>query len=231
MPLRVNIGDRWAIIGATGSGKTVLSREILKFYANATKGLVPIYILDTKVQGDFKQFEHPSLGRVVRGNKIPDPVTNTKGKPFTIWQPESDDEEMYDKFFEQIYLKGRNMKSGNPGIIYIDEISSVSSPSGRSFPRYWDILLKQGRGMDIGLINVTQSPSYIPPNLLRQATHVVRMHLNGEYDPKKMSSAMGKAANEEPVDDYGFYYRNQSKPIRKSPVMYYSGFQEFFGLE
>lgn len=229
--IELGVGDRLAILGATGSGKTVLLREILKWYANATRGTVPIYILDTKVQGDFDMFLRRGIGHLIKGNQVPSPVRDTKGAPFNVWQPEEDNLEMYDEFFKGIYQLARSGKPRQfPGIVVTDELSSITMPSGKG-TRHYEILQKQGRGMNVGMIGLTQSPSLIPNSFLRQATHMIRMHLNGEYDPKKMASYMGKSANEEPVDDYGFFYRNCSKPIAKSPVQYFPDFKDFFGME
>lgn len=218
------IGDRWVIIGATGSGKTWLSRDILKFYANATGGKVPITILDTKIQGDFKEFEKKSIATVIEGNDPEAVVSAMRKKPFTIWRPEVDNFDDYDRYFQGVYQSAR--KKHTPSITYIDELSSITNQSGKA-PRYYDILLKQGRGMHNGVISVTQSPAYIPQNLLRQATHVIRMHLNDEYDMTKLAKVVGRDALEEPMDDYGFYYRNCTKPLRKSPAVYFADRKEF----
>lgn len=226
-PLEVKVGDRWVIIGATGSGKTWLSREILKFYYRATAGRVPIYILDTKMQGDFKDFQARSVGQTHKGNTLPPILKKTGGKPFVVWQPEEDDFQLYDDFFKAIYQAGKLNRG--PAIVYLDELSSITNGAGKA-PRYYDILQKQGRGMNIGLVSVTQSPAFIPANLIRQATHMIRMHLNDDYDVKKIVKAMGPEALDDPFDDFGFFYRNCTKPKKKSPAVYYEDMKEFFGL-
>lgn len=232
MTIDILVGDRWSIIGATGSGKTVLSRELLKFYAKQTYRenygfLVPIYILDTKCQGDFKFFEQKTMGKVVRGNIVPTPHM-PRHQPFLVWQPEEDNFEMYNEFFKGIYQSAK--LNHTPSIIYIDELSSIQNSLGKA-PRYYDILLKQGRGMHNGVISVTQSPSFIPSNLLRQTTHAIRMHLNDDYDTKKLTKIMGVESLEPPEHDYGFWYRNCTKPIKKAKAKYFSDFKEFMGYE
>ncbi|MCF8567004.1 hypothetical protein LLE49_19985 [Alicyclobacillus tolerans] len=229
--LDINISDRWSIIGGTGSGKTWFSRELLNQFVQGTEGTIPIYIIDSKISGDFDAFIRNGLARVVRGNKVPDPFVPqpaTRFKkaipPILIWQPEEDILEMYDEFFKRIY------QTRHPAIIYIDELGSITNPRATVFPRYYDILLKQGRGLGIGIISSTQSSSYVPFNLLRQTTHVVRMHLNSPNDVKKLVDVMGTAVYEEPRDEHGFFYRNVSKPVRKQPSIYYSDLKEFFDL-
>lgn len=230
--LDVSIGDRWSIVGGTGSGKTWFARELISQYITATDGTIPIYILDTKISGDFNGLIRKGLARVVRGNNPPAPFTPrpaTKLKkaipPVLIWQPEYDDLDVYNQFFQGIY------QVRQPGIIYIDELGSITNPRATVFPRYYDILLKQGRGLNIGMISSTQSSSYIPFNLLRQTTHVVRMHLNNPNDAKKLADVMGRKAEQEPTDQHGLWYRNVSKPVRSNPPIYYNSMQDFFNLD
>lgn len=219
--IKINIGDRWAILGATGSGKTTLTKHLLSTLAYATQGKIPIYILDSKISGDFQEFTRKGIGVLHTGNKLP-PIHDVKYGAFQVWQPEEDDKELYDEYFKQIY------KNREPCIIYIDELGSLTNAKGTVFPRYYDILLKQGRGLHIGLISTTQSPSYVPANLLRQTTHLVRMRLNSEYDVKKLVGTMGKEAEEEPKDQFGFYYRDCTKPKSSNPTLYYKDLTEFF---
>jgi DNA helicase HerA-like ATPase len=220
------VGDRWAIIGATGSGKTWLSRDILKFYANSTAGRVPITIFDTKMQGDFKEFEKRNIANIVEGNDPRKVVSVMWKKPFTIWKPEFDNVEDYNEYFRLVYQSAKHKHT--PSITYIDELSSITSQGGKA-PDYYDVLLKQGRGMHNGIISVTQSPAYIPQNLLRQATHMIRMRLNDDYDIKKIARTMGNDALDEPEHDYGFWYRDCTKPKRKQPAIYFPDRLEFLG--
>lgn len=219
--IKINVGDRWGIIGATGSGKTTLCKNLLAVLANATNGQIPIYILDSKISGDFNEFTKKGIGVLHTGNTLP-PLHDTSKGAFQVWQPEEDDLELYNEYFKQIY------KARQPCIIYIDELGSITNAKASVFPRYYDILLKQGRGLHIGLISTTQSPSFTPANLLRQATHLIRMRLNSEYDVKKLVSSMGKEAENEPKDQFGFYYRDCTKPKSTSPTLYYKDLTEFF---
>lgn len=227
--LNINIGDRWAVIGGTGSGKTWFDRVLLKTIvgqAAASGRLVPVYILDTKLQGDFSEFTRPDIGQVARGNDLPKLLSPKERRPFLVWQPEEDDLDLYDAFFKKIYQARRSC------IVLIDELSSITNTNASRFPRYYDILLKQGRGMDIGLISNTQSPAYVPANLVRQATHLLRFRLNDEYDSKKLAKQLGRQYGDEwnPPDEFGFLYRNLSRPKLTNPTVYYKNMQEFFGL-
>lgn len=223
------LGDHWAIVGATGTGKTHFLKHLINTLAQATKGCMPIYILDTKTpiarpqKSDFLYLMRKGIGIRHTGNKIP-PIIRPRGENFvSIWTPEEDILEDYDEFFKRIY------QEGNPALVVIDELSSVTTEQGRG-TRYYNILLKQGRGLEISMLNLTQSPSYIPQSLLRQAMHVVRFRLNDEYDAKKLKSAMGKVVEEEPPDEHGLWHRNVQIPVKKQPAAYYKDMQEFFGI-
>lgn len=230
MPIKIKPGDHFAIVGATGTGKTRLNNEIIKAFAAATRGFMPIYILDSKCpvarpdKSDFNHFfrKKDGIGKRHVGNKVP-PVIRPNGRDFIqVWTPEEDDLAMYDDWFKQIY------KEGQPALVVVDELSSVTSESGRG-TRYFNILLKQGRGLEISMDNLTQSPAFIPQSLIRQAMHVIRFRLNDEYDAKKLKSAMGRVVEEEPPHEHGFWYRNVQVPVKKMPAVYYKDAQEFFG--
>jgi DNA helicase HerA-like ATPase len=228
--IQIQVGDRWAIIGGTGSGKTTFDKYLLKFYYAAglrARRLFPIYILDTKISGDFAEFHHKSVGHYHFGNEVPKLINPMKdGRPFLVWQPEEDDIDMYDAFLKQVY------QARQPAIVLIDELGSLTNANATKFPRYYDILLKQGRGLHIGMISNTQSPAYIPPNLIRQTTHLLRFRLNDQYDAKKLAKQLGREYGEEwePEHEHGFVYRNCTKPRKSSPPIYYKDLQEFFGL-
>lgn len=228
MPLKIGVGDRWAVIGGTGSGKTVFDRALINTYvaqAEFSRRLFPVYILDTKISGDFDPYARKGFGKLHQGNTLPKLFQpSPRHGAFLVWQPEEDDIDLYDAFFKQIY------QARIPAIVLIDELGSITNGNATRFPRYYDILLKQGRGLGIGLISNTQSPAYVPNNLIRQATHLVRFRLNDDYDAKKLSSQLGSEYGKgwEPPDEHGFVYRNLTKPRKTNPTLYYKDMQEFF---
>ncbi|WP_157076387.1 hypothetical protein [Alicyclobacillus kakegawensis] len=234
-PIEISLEDRWVVIGATGAGKTTFVRRLLTAYWRAAArkpGRLPIYILDTKGfaasrigRDDFRMFYRPGIGRLHRDAIPPKIIAPKHGPEFIVWQPDPEQvtEDHYDAFFMSLY------RSGVPSLTYVDELSSLTDSSGKKFPRYYDILLKQGRGIYQALITTTQSPSYIPPSVIRQTTHMVRFRLNDTYDLQKIARVMGKAVEEEPPDEFGFWYRDARKPKAKNPPVYYTDLSEFFG--
>jgi len=228
--VNIGLGEHIAGVGATGSGKTVMINELVSRFIIATEGYLPVYILDTKCpisrpeMSDFKHLFRGDIGQRHTGNKVPKPIS-PKGKNFVqVWTPEEDLLDNYDEFFKGIY------QAGAPAVVLVDELSSVSTNRG-DITRYHNILLKQGRGLSISSLNLTQSPSFIGQSIMRQAFHVFRFRLNNPYDSKKLEGIFGKKVNEEPTDSHGFWYRNVSIPTHKSPAAYYENMQEFFGIE
>lgn len=227
-PIKMKLGDHWAVVGATGTGKTHWNDMLIRTIATATRGFVPIYIIDSKApikrpeKSDFSfYFRNKKIGRRYVGNKLP-PILRPDGTNFVaVWTPEEDDLDMYDDFYKQIYQEGR------PALVVTDELSSVTTENGRG-TRYFNILLKQGRGLEISMASLTQSPSYVPQSYLRQAMHVVRFRLNDEFDAKKLTKAMGRAIEAEPEHEHGFWYRQVQVPIAKAPAVYYKDAKEFF---
>ena len=220
-----DLGNHAGVIGATGSGKTWWSRVLLENIAKGTGSLVPIFIIDSKMQGDFSKYERSPYGKRISGMKPP-AIFEPRGKnPFRVWQPGEDDIDNYEAFFRSVYYARR------PAVVYVDELSSITNGSATKYPQHYEKLLKQGRGMGISVISVTQSPAFVPPSTLRQSTHWIRFNLNDEYDMKKMAKVMGPAALEPPLHDYGFWYRDTRRPVRKNPPIYFERMQKFFGLE
>jgi energy-coupling factor transporter ATP-binding protein EcfA2 len=223
MPIRFKFGQHWAIIGGTGSGKTTLAKMLLGTVAKQSNGQVPIYILDSKISGDFTAFHQRGVGVLHTGNILPPIHDPQKFGAFQVWQPLDDDIDLYDAYFKQIY------STRSPAIIFIDELSSITSRAG-SPPRYYEILLKQGRGNNQSVITLTQSSTWVPPSLLRQVMHTVLMRVNSINDVKKMVPLLGQDAFDEIKHDHGFLYRDVSKPRHKNPTEYYENLQEFFGI-
>jgi energy-coupling factor transporter ATP-binding protein EcfA2 len=220
--INVEFGQHWAIIGGTGSGKTTLCKAVLGQLAQTSRGQIPIYILDSKISGDFIPFYRKGYGVLHEGNTIPPIHEPLKYGAFQVWQPLEDDKELYNEYFKQIYTQRQ------PCVIYIDELSSITGIQGTP-PRYYEICLKQLRQFGGTVISTTQSSTYVPPSLLRQCTHLVKMNVNGKTDNKKLSELLG--TTEQPLHDHGFFYRNVMKPIRSNPVLYYKNMQEFFKIK
>jgi hypothetical protein len=213
--IQVALSDRWVGLGTTGTGKTTWARELLQRLQSAYPA-VRTYILDSKLAGDFDRF----TGEFVGGQIPPRPLA----KPGTtqIWQPPVDDVEQYGVWLENI------LKARQPAIVLIDELSSLGGRTGLSYPTGYFKLLKQGRGLDISAITLTQEAAYIPRQTLGQTTHLVRFRLQNEEDRRKADKVLGRSRSEygkEPVGKFGFFYRRLDRP---ADVLEYRNWQEFF---
>ena len=92
-------------------------------------------------------------------------------------------------------------------IVCIDEYTQAV-PSQRNAGAALKNIFTRGGGRNVGLIGLTQEPTFVPRQLLSQATHTVMLNLTYGYDieylqkidkiyqpPKKLG------------DDYGFFWR------------------------
>jgi hypothetical protein len=211
----VSLEDRWTLIGATGTGKTTFANELLDRLKRAYPA-ANIYVLDTKQSG--RDFEH--LPGRIRTREAPDALA-TPGA-IQVWQPDQDDVSEYDKWFTRIY------EARKPAIVLVDELSNIGGSTGRSYPRGYNLLMKQGRALAISVISLTQEAAYIPRSTFGQTTHIVRFSLRNAYDGKEADRAMGREQKElgqNPPDRYGFYYATMNTPGR---IRYYSDYKRFF---
>lgn len=206
--LMFTLQDRWAIAGATGCGKSTLS---LKLFAGLGR-CYPFargYILDSKPDEMFDRF----AGRTLHEGQglPPDPPPGS----FVVWRPERNDIDLYDAWFEHL-LKGQanDQREIGPLILLIDELSSIGGRSGISFPLNFERLLKQGRSKGKSLITLTQEATFIPRQVVGQATHLIRMALVNEVDAAKLDRLIHGSAKprREPATRYGLWYRRMDTP-------------------
>ena len=233
LPHNISIGDRWSIIGATGTGKTKFSIRLLEEIYKGTRAVVPIYVLESKrpklgEASDFEPWVTASMAWTTDGDRPPVPFQPGvkpmwgKRKPaINIWRYYDDDHDLHEQWLANIF------DAGVPAVIYVDELFSITTDRGKA-PRSYEKILRQGRGQDIGLISATQSPSYIPAQLVRQASHVVRFRLNSDTDSEKLESMLGQRHMAEPAHAHGFYFRSVDQPIQTSPLRYYPDLSYFF---
>ena len=210
----VRPGQHWLIAGMTGCGKTTLAKPL----AGYVRALLPqpVLYIDSKggefddVQGlHLRRQQPPTLAEIV----------SSEHGGVTIWTPEHDAEEDYDRLFENV------LKARRPLIIVVDELSSLGGKTGQSFPLNFQRVLKQGRALNITLIVLTQELAYVPRQVLYQTMHLVMMLFDPEsFDAKRA----GMLAGLPPVDvPYAFTYRNRALPLQR---WRYRDFRQFFGL-
>ena len=208
--------DRIAIVGKTGSGKTTFAMLLAALWARSLPAPWQVWWLDTK--GDKKDiaalrawgFRNALDPKDLATTKIPHArywaIRAAKNAP-SIWQ--------------QAQVVMRLAYETGKVIVVVDEYTQVV-PSNRSTGGALRDIFTRGRGLDVGIIGLTQEPVYVPRLLLSQATHQVLFTVTYQYDVdylRKMDRGY-----REPIklgDKHGFwwkwvdghgelvYYRNQ----------------------
>lgn len=185
------------------------------------------YILDSNSRGDFDKWS----GRV-ESDTAPHPLHRgfwSRGKGGQqVWAPGVDDQKQLDVWFEGI------RKTKESAIVLVDELSAITKVGqGRGFPPNFARLLKQGRVVDlehdehICVIICTQEQAYMPRQVLNQATHVLRFHLQSEYDARAIERGVGMRTQlPQPSTKHGFFYIRADDPGRNFE---YNSPAEFFG--
>lgn len=213
--LKVKVGDRWLLMGTSGSGKTTALKYLDAVYGR----LFPTarhFVLDSKMDGDFDDWP----GRIISDTcpSLPDP-----NQKYQVWQVVNILPDEIEKWFVQIL---HDAKSG-PALVEIDELHTLVYKPNVYSPKFNQIL-KTGRGLGIGTIALTQELSKIPANAYKQATHRLGFYIDRAaiYD-RQIWQALLKSKVADPPDEYGLYY--QQEKWRGEP-QYFPNIQSFLGL-
>lgn len=169
------------------------------------------FVLDSKFDGDFDSWP----GRVQQDRAPGRPGPNQR---YQVWQPIKLIPEEIERWLWLIRHSG-------PAILEIDEL--VHLCYGRNtYSDEYNIILKTGRSLKIGVITLTQELSRIPPNAYKQSNHRLGFYIEGRYD-KMIRDDLLKWKVADPPDTFGFYYQNRD--ARGQP-RYYRTIQEFLGV-
>lgn len=209
--MQVRAGDRWLLVGTSGSGKTTaakyLDRSLAKLYTQHRH-----YILDSKHDGDFDKYPGIEKGDMA-------PVKPRSNQRYQVWQPIKIIPEQVEKWLWQI-------RQDAPAVVFIDELVTLCYRRNQYSDEY-NILQKTGRSLPVGSITLTQELSKIPGNAYKQSVHRLGFYLDAaaEYD-RRICHSLLKAKVEDPVDPYGFYYQHING---RGEPQYFESIQHFLG--
>lgn len=211
--VKVKPGDKWILIGTSGSGKTTA----LKYLDAAYTKLFPDmrhYVFDSKFDGDFDSWP----GRVQSDNAPKKPGSNER---YQVWQPIKLIPEEIEKWLWQV-------RHDAPSILEIDELVHLVYGKNTYSDEY-NIILKTGRSLPVGVMTLTQEMGQIPGNAYKQSDHRLGFHIDkaSRYD-FQIRNALLKGEVDNPVDLYGVYY--QHKNGRGEPE-YFPAIQQFLGVK
>jgi Cdc6-like AAA superfamily ATPase len=206
--------DRAVVIGMSGSGKTTWVKQLIPRVIGWWN--VPILVLDSKGQNEFD-----NIATELHNDQLAPKILPDNGG-ILVWKPPLDDYAEYENWFNFI-LKGRK-----PCLVVIDELSSLGKGRADTYPPSYQLLLKQGRGLKMCVISMTQEVAYTPRQTAGQTSHVFRFHLINSYDVAASARILGineAQRHMEPPLPFGFFYRRVDKP---SPIYSFINWQQFF---
>lgn len=162
-------GDRAAIVGRTGSGKSVLLRHLLSGYSRAV-------LLDPKGRAAMDGWP------VVYGSG--ELVKRWPAEPRVVCRPGAGEDRRawLDRVCWHVYRHGETA-------LGIDEVVGVVDANRRSAG--FDACMTQGRELGITGLTCTQRPRGVPPTILSEADHVFVFALNREDDRKAVAETIG----------------------------------------
>jgi hypothetical protein len=203
---KLSPNDRYAILGKTGSGKTVQGITLASLFAQSLPVPWEVWWLDTK--GDDADIRQLRKWGFCDGNN-----------PRDIAQTGRLRNALYFKI-EEIVLEGFTYTVGAIAqakiaeayqrknvILCVDEYTQVV-PSDRSEGYALRNAFTRGRGRHVGVIGLTQEPVYVPRKLVSQASHIFLFTLTYEHDIKYVKRLCpGYIPPVEQGDPHGFYTR------------------------
>jgi ABC-type dipeptide/oligopeptide/nickel transport system ATPase component len=209
------MGEHWAIVGKTGSGKTHYAKDLLEYY-RVHYPHAKRYVLDSTEDG-----MEGVVGKMeIRGNRIPDLLKNAAHTQ--VWVPDTDVPGNYNTYFEKI------LYARQPAIVFVDEIASLTNGRNTDPLDGFIKLLKQGRKHDITVINLTQEIARVPQSMFKQMTHFVLFRINNEtYDISMARKYLDvdKEHFDHPQAKYGFKHKRTDGEYS---VKEYQSSQHFF---
>lgn len=190
--------ERMMVVGATGTGKTTFSREILKVIGSSNPKQC-ILVIDPKCTYDtqdksYKMVRSPSEINWWNGRK-----RRLHYRPSPLHQSVSD----YDEVYRWAYNRGDIL-------VYTDE--TYLTMHHNISPDWQRAIVTCGRELGVGAIFATQRPSGVDLRIYTESEHKVSFYLAHRDDRKRMSQEMGEKVMNDPIAvsgmEFAFWYWN-----------------------
>ena len=162
--------QRMMIVGASGTGKTTLAREILRNYGR-------VLVIDPKcTYGDKKGEPGFTLVRSPRQLR-----SLNQGHTHIQFRPGEDHQTLvaYNEVYEWAYRQGQR---GVGYMVYTDEVYLVMA--GSSSPKWLTNCITCGRELGVGMINGSQRPIGVDRRIFTESETFVAFRLMHEDDAK-----------------------------------------------
>lgn len=207
-PLYIANDERGLIVGATGSGKSYLAKEILRSKHQ-------LIVIDVK--GDFSLPGRKAV-RLRTLNDLRHWRGNQRGE-FALFQPHPEDADNLD-FWEEVFkiLFYKRLSGGTLPFVYIDEIYLVVL-SPKKPPRYLKAIYCVGRGLKRGVLAGTQRPRGIPVFMRSECNRFICFRLNVKDDLKTMAEQIGDDLLRHPPKGHRFWFRHTSEEHPKMFIL------------
>lgn len=161
------------ICGRRGSGKTTLARWLMERYRRAV-------VFDPKAQYEGEIFTslldlylslHKKVGRGdVRAVFRPDLTFGDDDQ-----EAGANDKRVFNLFCEVVYSFGKEF---GPVLFLCDEMDRFTGP-GPKIPRWFDILVNEGRHAGVAMIGIARRPAKVPKDFIENAHEIYCFHMKG----------------------------------------------------
>lgn len=180
--------ERGLVIGATGSGKTVLSRRLIQPFRY-------VVVIDPKAtMGEGKRNGEPLPGFAMC--RTPEELERAARKSDKLQYrpaPEYRDWIEYDRVYQWVYERGETM-------LYTDELFDTHNRN--IAPPYLRACVTSGRELGISMLSATQRPRGIDRRLLTEAEHFYVFQLRDPDDQRFLKARIGPTR----LRQYAFWY-------------------------
>ena len=193
--LQLRPDERWAVVGKTGSGKSVFAKWLLKGWRSKNWRIL---VIDPYLRFAHEYAEKPEEATldkpfVLKGASL------LQNCPVMLYKPDLPG-------WRDAGLSGLLQQCVNEGgvVVDIEELKAIATAS--SIPPGLSELYTAGRKAPAPVISQTQSPHRVPSDMLAQSEWIAAFRLNRLVDREYMAEYMSDMRVEAPIQQkYAFW--------------------------